>query len=160
MKRQSSTSSVWNLCTTLLKKSEIEIERSQQFLGQKAGYESAGWVDRCKRLPVRSTWCLLIFPDSSSRFLIWRKSVDWMRRKPVAAVRLCEPQRRQQTSSPRPTSKRSKSLTLRSEKNSSNALQRPAMRINDVVGQLVATYTEWNHVLANPRFVRKGRTIT
>jgi len=34
------------------------------------------------------------------------------------------------------------------------------MRINDVVGQLVATYTVWNHVLANPRFVRKGRTIT
>jgi hypothetical protein len=34
------------------------------------------------------------------------------------------------------------------------------MRINDVLGQLVATYTEWNHVLANPRFVRKGRLIT
>jgi hypothetical protein len=34
------------------------------------------------------------------------------------------------------------------------------MRINDVVGQLVATYTEWSHVLANPRFVRKGRLIT
>jgi hypothetical protein len=34
------------------------------------------------------------------------------------------------------------------------------MRVNDVVGQLVATYTEWNDVLANPRFVRKGRLIT
>jgi hypothetical protein len=34
------------------------------------------------------------------------------------------------------------------------------MRINDVVGQLVATYTEWGHVLANPRFVRNGRLIT
>jgi hypothetical protein len=34
------------------------------------------------------------------------------------------------------------------------------MRINDVVGQLVATYTEWAHILANPRFVRKGRSIT
>ena len=33
------------------------------------------------------------------------------------------------------------------------------MRINNVVGQLVAAYTEWSHVLANPRFVRKGRSI-
>jgi hypothetical protein len=34
------------------------------------------------------------------------------------------------------------------------------MRINDVMGLLVSTYTEWSHVLANPRFVRKGRIIT
>lgn len=34
------------------------------------------------------------------------------------------------------------------------------MRINDVMGQLVSAYTEWNHVLANPRFVRRGRAIT
>jgi hypothetical protein len=34
------------------------------------------------------------------------------------------------------------------------------MRINDVMGLLVSTYTEWGQVLANPRFVRKERIIT
>src|ERR1700682_1568407 len=34
------------------------------------------------------------------------------------------------------------------------------MRINDVLGLLVSVYTEWNNVLANPRFIRKGRVIT
>jgi hypothetical protein len=34
------------------------------------------------------------------------------------------------------------------------------MRINDVMGLLVSTYIEWNHVLANPKFIRKGRVIT
>lgn len=34
------------------------------------------------------------------------------------------------------------------------------MRINDVLGMLIAAYTDWNHLLANPRFVRKGRIIT
>src|SRR5258707_14781725 len=34
------------------------------------------------------------------------------------------------------------------------------MRINEVLGLLVSTYTDWNHFLANPRFVRRGWVIT
>jgi hypothetical protein len=34
------------------------------------------------------------------------------------------------------------------------------MRNNDAIGLLVSTYEDWGHVLANPRFFRKGNIIS
>ena len=34
------------------------------------------------------------------------------------------------------------------------------MRINDVIGQLTSAFNDWDHLLANPRYVRRNRIIT